>query len=82
MEENPKFLRRVESFLHSLVCFIFRVIVTWLYGEKGQSMPPINDVILLESASSLALKIRTKQVTSNISKKNILKKIKKLSIQR
>lgn len=62
MEEGPSFPRRVETFLHSLVCFVFRVIVTWIYGEKGQSMPAINDLILLESASSLAHKIRSKKV--------------------
>lgn len=64
MEESTNLARRVETFLHSLVCFVFRVIVTWIYGEKGQSMPPISDVTLLESATSLALKIRSKKVTS------------------
>lgn len=62
IEENPSFAKGVESFFHRVVCLIFRVMVTWIYGAKGKSMPPINDLVLLESASSLAHKIRCKKV--------------------
>ena len=35
-----------------------------LYDERGQSMPPIDDRLLLEPATSIAEKIRTKQVSA------------------
>lgn len=33
------------------------------YGKHGPSVPPIDDQILLESATSIAEKIRTKEVS-------------------
>lgn len=64
IDENPTFAKGVESFFHRVICLIFRVMVTWIYGKKGKSMPPINDLVLLESASSLAHKIRCKKVNN------------------
>lgn len=40
-----------------------RRIMVWSYGEKGESMPPITDLLILDSASSLATKIRTGKVS-------------------
>lgn len=62
IKEYPSFAKAVESFFHRVLCLLFRVMVTWIYGKKGKSMPPINDLVLLESASSLAHKIRCKKV--------------------
>lgn len=45
---------------------LIEVVVHWLfgfvYGGPGQSMPPIKDLILLDSASTIAFKIRTRKV--------------------
>lgn len=48
---------------------IFRIYTTLIrfvyqltYGAKGGTVPPITDPILLESATSLATKIRKKEV--------------------
>lgn len=47
---------------------VIEVVVHWLfgfvYGGPGQSMPPIRDLILLDSATNIALKIRTGKVSS------------------
>ena len=48
-----------QRFLNVLVRFLFKYVI---YGKKGQSMPPIRNLLLLESASSLAIKIRTRKV--------------------
>lgn len=48
--------------LHHYLCLFVRFIMVKLYGKRGQSMPPVNDRLLLESATSIAEKIRTKQV--------------------
>lgn len=40
-----------------------RFILVKVHGEHGQSMPPIEDLLLLESATSIAEKIRTKKVS-------------------
>lgn len=45
---------------------VIEVVVHWLfgfvYGGPGQKMPPIRDLILLDSATTIAFKIRTKKV--------------------
>lgn len=48
-----------QRFIVVLLRFIFKNII---YG-KGQSMPPIKNLLLLEPASVLAMKIRTKKVS-------------------
>lgn len=55
----PPFVITIHKYL---VCFV-RIILNFLKGH-GQSQPAIKDAILLESATSLAQKIRTKQVCS------------------
>lgn len=48
-------------FTHRLFTIFLRAIL-WRLKGKGQSMPPIKDLVLLETATSLAIKIRTKKV--------------------
>lgn len=47
---------------------VVEVLVHWffglVYGGSKESMPPIRDLLLLESASTIAFKIRTKKITS------------------
>lgn len=52
------------SLLHRFICLCVRFILVKVHGEHGPSMPPIDDLLLLESASSIAEKIRTKKVSS------------------
>lgn len=51
-----------QRFLVLVVRFFFKNVI---YGAKGQSMPPIKNLLLLEPASVLAMKIRTKKVCSS-----------------
>lgn len=60
-------LRQYTRATLRIVQGVIDVVVHWLfgfvYGGRGQSMPPIKDLILLDSASSIALKIRTGKVS-------------------
>lgn len=49
----------IFGILQACIRFVFRLI----YGQKGESVPPITDAILLESATSLARKIRKQEVS-------------------
>lgn len=51
----------IFGLLQTFIRFIFRLI----YGTKGERVPPITDPILLESASSLARKIRSQEVSKH-----------------
>lgn len=48
--------------LHSFIEVIMRFLLKLVYGGPGERMPPIKNLLLLESASSLALKIRSGKV--------------------
>ncbi|XP_005176413.1 fatty-acid amide hydrolase 2-B [Musca domestica] len=61
---GSSFLRIVESLFFRFYTMVARLIFKFIYGEKGQSMPAITDPILLESATSLASKIRKQELTS------------------
>ncbi|GLV34494.1 uncharacterized protein CBL_09742 [Carabus blaptoides fortunei] len=50
--------------IHSFVEAVMRFLLRLVYGGPGERMPPIKNLLLLESASSLALKIRTKKISS------------------
>uniref|UniRef100_A0A8D8KXI4 Fatty-acid amide hydrolase 2 n=1 Tax=Culex pipiens TaxID=7175 RepID=A0A8D8KXI4_CULPI len=49
---------------HKFLVLITRWFLRTIYGEHGQKVPPIRNLILMESATSLATKIRTKKLTS------------------
>lgn len=50
------FQRCLEVFIRFLFRYVF-------YSEKGESMPSIKNLLLLEPATVLAMKIRTKKVS-------------------
>lgn len=50
------------NFFHRFVILCVRWVLTTCHSEHGKSMPAISDLILLESATALAEKIRTKKV--------------------
>lgn len=49
---------------HKFLALVVRWFLRTIYGEHGAKMPPIRNLILMESASSLAQKIRTRKLTS------------------
>lgn len=49
----------LQRFIAVFVRFIFKNVI---YSDKGKSMPPIKNLLLLEPATVLAMKIRTKKV--------------------
>lgn len=51
----------VHRFLVLILRFVFKNMI---YPGKGQTVPPIKNLLLLEPATTLAMKIRTKKVTS------------------
>ncbi|XP_013109061.2 fatty-acid amide hydrolase 2-A [Stomoxys calcitrans] len=61
---GSSFLRIMEDVFFRLYTMFARFIFKLVYGVKGQSMPAITDPILLESATSLAKKIRRQELTS------------------
>ncbi|KAL7034055.1 hypothetical protein ACKWTF_007831 [Chironomus riparius] len=59
------FFKTILNIVHRFVVLILRFIFkNIIYGEKGQSVPPIKNLLLLEPATTLAMKIRTKKITS------------------
>jgi len=63
--KQPRSLAKtVLNIGHRLVAVFVRYLLVFIYGEKGESMPPIKNLILLDSATTLAYKIRTKKISS------------------
>lgn len=48
---------------YAIVAILARLVFQCWYGRKGKTMSPIKDPILLDSATTIARKIRTKQVS-------------------
>lgn len=78
--EKPSIVVVALNLLHRFLCLCIRFVLIKVHGEHGQSMPPIDDLLLLESATSIAEKIRTKKVNTLIryDSYNVSHKIKKL----
>ncbi|XP_065155525.1 fatty-acid amide hydrolase 2 isoform X1 [Atheta coriaria] len=57
-------LGKVVWFLFGLIEMGTRFLFKWIYRSKGAAMPPIKNLVLLESATSIAKKIRTRKLTS------------------
>ncbi|GLH14808.1 Glutamyl-tRNA(Gln) amidotransferase subunit A, mitochondrial [Gryllus bimaculatus] len=58
------FARRLERLAFRFVEFVFGALFRLLYRGPGEQVPPISNLLLLDSATTLAHKIRTKKVTS------------------
>nr|CAI5834509.1 unnamed protein product [Callosobruchus analis] len=58
------YTRQVFRVVYGIVELLFHKLFGLIYG-KGQCMPPIKDLILLDSATTLALKIRTRKVSES-----------------
>lgn len=60
--QNKSVVMAVINVLHRLLILFIRFIVVKVHGERGASVQPITNLIQLESATSLAHKIRTGNV--------------------
>lgn len=60
--QNKSVLMAVINVLQRLLVLFIRFIVVKVHGERGASVQPITNLIQLESATSLAHKIRTGNV--------------------
>lgn len=58
------YVRQALRVLYGILEVFFHWLFGLVYGGDGKSMPPITDLLLLESASSIAYKIRTRKITS------------------
>ncbi|XP_018323923.1 fatty-acid amide hydrolase 2 [Agrilus planipennis] len=74
-----KINRACVKFFQAIVEFVVRCMFKLLYGNNGPKMPPIKNLILLESASSIAFKIRTKRVTSVYVVKSFIERIEEIN---
>lgn len=67
-QEQPnkkrQFFKTIANIIHRFICLIARFIFTKIYGEKGNKVPPVKNLLLLDPATVLAFKIRTRKVTS------------------
>lgn len=55
--------RRISKVIFGLIEVFFHRLFTIVYGRNKESMPPIKDLLLLESATTIAFKIRSKKVS-------------------
>lgn len=55
----------VLQFLYRILVISVRFLVVRIYGRHGQVVSPVDDPLLLESATSIAHKIRTKEVSGS-----------------
>lgn len=62
----------LQKFIVLFMRFLFKNVI---YNERGQSMPPIKNLLLLEPATVLAMKIRTKKVCYSCSSFRNLKNL-------
>lgn len=58
-------LLTIVHLIHRFLCIVARFIYqNIIYREPGNRVPPVKNLLLLDSATTLALKIRTRKVTS------------------
>lgn len=63
-EKKPTMVRKILKIVLSFFGVIMNVLFKLVYRTRGERMPPIKNLLLLESATSLAHKIRTKKISS------------------
>lgn len=60
--QKPSIILVALNLLHRFIGLCIRFVLVKVHGEHGVSMPDIDNLLLLESATSLAQKIRNKHV--------------------
>lgn len=61
--QKPSIILVALNLIHRFLSLCVRFVLVKVHGEHGPSMAPIDDLLLLESATSIAEKIRTKKVS-------------------
>lgn len=61
--QKPSIVLTALNLIHRFLSLCVRFVLVKVHGEHGPSMAPIDDLLLLESATSIAEKIRTKKVS-------------------
>ncbi|KAH8297455.1 hypothetical protein KR044_012078 [Drosophila immigrans] len=77
--ESVPLKRTIGAFIFGLLQAFFRLIFRLIYGVKGERMPAITDPILLESATSLATKIRQQQLSSVQVLESFIRRVKEVN---
>lgn len=62
--QKPSIVLVALNLMHRFLGLCVRFVLIKVKGEHGPSMPAIEDLLLLESATSIAEKIRSKKVSS------------------
>lgn len=76
--QHMSFKLIVLNWIHRGLVVIFRIIYQYSLG-RGKQMPPIRNLILTESATSLAHKIRTRKLTSVQVVKSFIERINEVN---
>ncbi|KAK4873935.1 hypothetical protein RN001_013295 [Aquatica leii] len=74
-----QYTKAAINLLHRFIELIARCLFKLIYGTTGEKMPPIKDLLLLESATSIAYKIRTKKVSSVQVLNSCIERIKEIN---
>lgn len=61
---KPSIFLVAFNLFHRFAMLCVRFVLVKIHGEHGPAMQPIEDLILLESATAIAEKIRTRKVTA------------------
>ncbi|CAD7088420.1 unnamed protein product [Hermetia illucens] len=73
------FIKAVYRRFYNFAIIVIRALLDFFLSHKAKSMPPISDPILLESATSLAQKIRTQKLTSVQVINSFIRRIKEVN---
>ncbi|XP_064537761.1 fatty-acid amide hydrolase 2-A [Drosophila montana] len=71
--------RTIGAFLFGLLQSFFRFVFRLIYGVSGDRMPAITDPIHLESATSLATKIRNQELSSVQVLESFIRRVKEVN---
>lgn len=74
-----QYIKATLNILHRFIELVARFIFKLSYGTTGQKMPPIKDLLLLESVTSVAYKIRTRKVSSVQVLHSFIERIKEIN---
>ncbi|XP_076275159.1 fatty-acid amide hydrolase 2 [Rhynchophorus ferrugineus] len=74
-----EYARRITKVIFGLLEVFFHWLFAIVYGRNKESMPPIKDILLLESATSIALKIRNKKISSEQVLESFIERIEEVN---
>lgn len=74
--QKPSVILVALNLFHRFLSLCVRFVLVKVHGEHGPSMAPIDDLLLLESATSIAEKIRTNKVNFRQNSVELFKLVK------